>query len=87
MVLIAKGTEAFLGDIENVSATGCCVTRPQDWALDNGSDVILYLLIDDAHVFGALARVVWANAQWIGFEYREPQPLPPGDLRPLTAPT
>jgi hypothetical protein len=78
-VLIARGAEGFLGQIENVSATGCCVTRPHDWTLAVASEVILYLLIDGRHVFGAPARVVWANAHSIGFEYLEPQPLPPAE--------
>jgi PilZ domain len=75
-VLIANGIDGFVSHIENVSATGCCTTRPHDWSLDNGSEVVLYLMIDERHVFGAKARVVWTSAQFLGFEYLEPQPLP-----------
>lgn len=76
LVLIAHGAEGFLGHIDNVSATGCRTTRPHDWALGNGADVRLYLMIDESHVFSAEARVVWASTQFVGFEYLEPQPLP-----------
>ncbi|MEQ1513577.1 MAG: PilZ domain-containing protein [Lysobacteraceae bacterium] len=76
LVLIAYGPDGFLGHIDNVSATGCRTTRPHDWALANGTEVRLYLMIDERHVFSAEARVVWANPQFLGFEYLEAQPLP-----------
>jgi hypothetical protein len=75
-VLIANGTDGFLGHIDNVSATGCRTTRPHDWSLVDGTEVLLYLMIDERHVFGARAHVVWANAKFVGFEYLETQPLP-----------
>lgn len=75
-VLIARGVDGFIGHIDNVSATGCRVTRPHDWSLEDGTEVRLYLMIDARHVFGAEARVVWAGPQFVGFEYLEPQPLP-----------
>ena len=76
LVLIARGADGFLGHIDNVSATGCCVTRPHDWSLINGAHIRLYLLIDERHVFSAEARVVWSSPQFVGFEYLEPQALP-----------
>lgn len=76
LVLVARGAEGFLGHIDNVSASGCCITRPHDWSLGNGSDVRLYLMIDERHVFSAQARVVWASPEFVGLEYLEPQPLP-----------
>lgn len=75
-VLIARNDDGFLGHIDNVSATGCRVTRPHDWSLDNGTEVRLYLMIDGSHVFGAQASVVWSSSEFIGFEYLEPQALP-----------
>lgn len=75
-VLIARDAEGFLGNIDNVSASGCCITRPHDWSLADGTQVWLYLMIDERHVFGAQARVVWTSPQFVGFEYLEPQPLP-----------
>ena len=76
LVLIARGAEGFLGHIDNLSATGCCTTRPHDWSLTNGTQVRLYLMIDERHVFSAQARVVWASPQVVGFQYLEPQMLP-----------
>ena len=75
-VLIAHGAEGFLGQIDNVSASGCRVTRPHDWSLADGAQVWLYLMIDGRHVFGAQARAVWASAQFVGFEYLKPQAIP-----------
>ena len=63
-------------DTANGSRLATRATRPHDWSLANGTEVLLYLMIDERHVFGARARVVWASAQAIGFEYLEPQPLP-----------
>ncbi len=76
LVLIARGAEGFLGHIDNLSATGCCTTRPHDWSLSNGTQVRLYLMIDERHVFSAQARVVWASPQFVGFQYLEQQMLP-----------
>ena len=76
LVLIARGAEGFLGHIDNLSATGCCTPRPHDWSLSNGTQVRLYLMIDERHVFSAQARVVWASPQFVGFQYLEPQMLP-----------
>lgn len=77
LVLVAYGDEGFLGHVDNVSASGCCISRPEDWSLANGTEVRLFLLIDLRHVFCAAARVVWSSAQFVGFQYLEPQPLPP----------
>lgn len=76
LVLIAHGPDGFLGHIDNVSASGCRTTRPHDWALADGTEVRLYLMIDESYVFSAEARVVWASPQFLGFEYLELQPLP-----------
>ena len=76
LVLIARSADGFLGHIDNVSATGCCVTRPHDWSLINGTLVRLYLMIDERHVFSAEARVVWSSPQFVGFAYLETQILP-----------
>ncbi len=76
LVLITLGADGFIGHIDNVSATGCCVTRPHDWSLINGTQVLLYLMIDERYVFSAEARVVWSTPQFVGFEYLEPQALP-----------
>lgn len=76
LVLIAHGADGFLGHIDNVSASGCRTTRPHDWSLADGTDVRLYLMIDERHVFSAEARVVWTSPQFVGFEYFEAQPLP-----------
>jgi PilZ domain len=76
LVLIAHGPDGFVGHIDNVSATGCRTTRPHDWSLANGTEVRLYLMIDERHVFSAEARAVWASTEFLGFEYLEPQPLP-----------
>ncbi len=76
VVLIAQGADGFIGNMENVSAVGCCTTRPADWALSVGADVRLYLLIDLSHVFSVEAKVAWANDRYLGFEYFEAQALP-----------
>ncbi len=76
VVMIAHGTDGFVARMENVSAVGCCTSRPEDWALSVDDQVRLYLLIDLRHVFSAPARVAWTSDRFVGFEYLEPQPLP-----------
>ncbi len=77
VVMIAHGSaDGFVAHMENVSAVGCCTTRPEDWSLSVDDDVRLYLLIDLRHVFSAPARVAWISDRFVGFEYLEPQRLP-----------
>lgn len=76
VVMIAHGNEGFVAHMENVSAVGCCTSRPEDWSLNIQTEVRLYLLIDLRHVFSAPARVAWTSDRFVGFEYLEPQPLP-----------
>lgn len=76
VVMIAHGTDGFVAHMENVSAVGCCTSRPEDWSLNINDPVRLYLLIDMRHVFSAPARVAWTSDRFVGFEYLEPQPLP-----------
>lgn len=76
LVLIARDADGFVGHIDNVSADGCRVTRPHDWSLAVHTVVRLFLMIDERHVFSVEARVAWADAGHVGFEYLAPQPLP-----------
>jgi PilZ domain len=76
LVLIARGAEGFIGRMDNVSTTGCCITRPDDWSLPVGAEIRLYLLIDLRHVFSVTARVMWTSDHFIGFQYLERQDLP-----------
>ncbi len=75
-VLIDHGGSGFIGHIEDVSATGCRVSRPEDWSLADGALVRLFLLVDMRHAVSADARVVWSSDDWVGFEYSQPQSLP-----------
>ncbi len=76
VVMIAHGTDGFVAQMENVSAVGCCTSLPEDWSLQVGDPVQLYLLIDLRHVFSVAAHVAWVSERFVGFEYREQQPLP-----------
>ena len=75
-VLIAQDADGFIAQIENVSVTGCCTTRPLDWALALGAEVRLYLMVDMRHVHSVQARVMWCSEHFVGFQYLEQQPLP-----------
>lgn len=75
-VVIARDRAAFLGHMDDVSTTGCCTSRPDDWSLPVHARVMLYLLVDQNRVQAAPAEVAWANGEFVGFEYLEAQPLP-----------
>ena len=76
VVLIDHGGSGFVGHIEDVSVSGCRVTRPEDWSLEDGALVRLFLLVDLRHAVSAEAKVVWTSEDHVGFEYLQPQSLP-----------
>ncbi|MEO8011579.1 MAG: PilZ domain-containing protein [Dokdonella sp.] len=66
MVLISTGPSSW---IENISATGVLVVRPDDWRMTAGHSCALDLLIgEDLHIH-LEAHVARVTAQYIAFEY------------------
>jgi hypothetical protein len=68
----------YFSFMENISAAGCCIHRPKNLAaLPRGSKVRLFHNFGRSRSEAVPATVVWANDNFLGFEYGSPQTLPP----------
>ncbi|MGY6519553.1 MAG: PilZ domain-containing protein [Lysobacteraceae bacterium] len=78
-VLVARQDRAWLAQIQDLSEGGCGIFRPPGFDLAVAEVVTLYFQSapGPAHVAGA--RVARVENGSIGFEYHEPQSVPPGD--------
>ncbi len=69
MVLINTGPSSWTTEIENISATGVLVLRPDDWRITAGQACALDLLIgEDLHIH-LEAHVARVTASHIAFAY------------------
>jgi len=79
-VLLSRGADAWTTDIEDISASGVLVRRPDGWSHAIGSLFALDMMIGDdlnIHVEASVARV---TADHIGFAYTR---IPPDKEIPL----
>ncbi|HEY0232737.1 MAG TPA: PilZ domain-containing protein [Dokdonella sp.] len=63
-VYLSRGSQAWSSEIENISATGVLVARPESWSGRIGDLYALDMLFDEAldiHVEARLARVTEAE--------------------------
>lgn len=68
-ILMSQGGNAWSSEIENISATGVLVTRPEGWGGQIGDRYVLDMLIGDSldiHVEARLARI---TDERLGFAY------------------
>jgi len=69
MVLVSRGVNAWTSEIENISATGVLILRPEDWSGNAGDTCALDLLFgDDLHIH-LEASVVRVTQEFVGFAY------------------
>jgi len=79
-VLLSRGADAWTTDIEDISASGVLVRRPDGWAFPVGDHFALDMMIGDdlnIHVEASVARV---TAEHVGFAYTR---IPPDKEVPL----
>jgi hypothetical protein len=78
-VLIQVGEDVgYFTFMENISAAGCCIHKPKNLtALARGSKVRLFHNLGRGRSEAVDATVVWSNDNFLGFEYANPQELPP----------
>ena len=68
-VLISRGATSWATEIENISATGVLVLRPENWLLKAGESCAVDLLIgEDLHIH-LDATVVRVTSHHIAFAY------------------
>ena len=68
-VLISRGATSWATEIENISATGVLVLRPENWQVKAGESCAVDLLIgEDLHIH-LDATVVRLTARHVAFAY------------------
>lgn len=68
-VLLNRGTESFPTELEDISATGVRLRKPEHWTGDTGQTWVVDMIFgSDLHIH-VDARVMWVSRQWIGLAY------------------
>ena len=75
-VIVATNDKSCITQLENLSQSGCCIQKPADWKFSLNDVLNLYFIIDNEHVVDAEAMLVWEDANLIGLEYLQAQPIP-----------
>jgi len=77
-VMVVHGEKAWFAELLDLSENGCGVFRPEGWSLEEEELVRLFFFRDGGgaavNVPGRVARMTPTQ---VGFEYHEPQTVPP----------
>lgn len=76
-VMVIRGDEAWLAELVDLSEGGCGLFRPEDCALDVAEVVQLVFVEETGPAVLVGARVARVQDGLLGFEYHEPQQVPP----------
>lgn len=76
-VMVIRGAQAWLGEVKDLSEGGCGLFRPADCALDVAEIVQLVFFEEPGPAVVVDARVARVENGSLGFEYHEPQAVPP----------
>ncbi len=68
-VLMMHGDSAWSSELEDISATGVLVRRPEDWHGMSGEIYILDMLIGDGFTIHVEAMVMRVTEHHLGFAY------------------
>jgi hypothetical protein len=78
-VLVLREGEAWVGEVTDLSEGGCGLFRPADCTLEV-AEIVRMVFFDDIDPGPAVvvdARVARVESGSLGFEYHEPQSVPP----------
>lgn len=76
-LIVLCGNEAWRTELLDVSEGGCGAFRPRDCTLEVDVLVRLFFMDGPGHAIGVDARVARDDGRGLGFEYLEPQAIPP----------
>ena len=76
-VMIVHTTSAWFAELLDLSEGGCAVFRPAGCELEDEALVRLFFYDGDGPAVVIAARVARGDGARIGFEYHEPQAVPP----------
>lgn len=86
MVMVVRGSDAWVCELQDLSSGGCGVFRPAQCSLLEADIVRLYFYEDVGPAVPVDARVARIEDSSLGFEYHELQEVPPV-RRPRSEPT
>lgn len=75
-VVIATNEKSCITELENLSKSGCCVMKPEDWDFSPNDVLNLYFVIDGDHVIDVEAMFIWDDGYKIGLQYLQAQDVP-----------
>lgn len=76
-VMVIRGDDAWLGEVVDLSEGGCGLFRPEGCVLDVAQVVQLVFFEEPGPAVLVGARVARLQGSTLGFEYHEPQQVPP----------
>jgi hypothetical protein len=76
-LLVVHDREAWSAELQDISEGGCGIFRPEACDLEVGLLVRLYFYDGPGYAVGVDARVARDDPRSLGFEYHEPQTIPP----------
>lgn len=82
-VLVAREDRGWRSAVLDLSSGGCALLRPAGFDLHVGAVVTLYFLTRNGPGPAVGARVARVGARDLGFEYHEPQAVPPALAVPV----
>jgi hypothetical protein len=76
-VMVVHGESAWFSELVDLSEAGCGIFRPDGWVLEEDELVRLFFYREDAAAVNVAGRVARVTPTLVGFEYHEPQTVPP----------
>jgi hypothetical protein len=76
-VMVLRDNDAWVGEVKDLSEGGCGLFRTPDCDLDVAEVVLLVFFEGPGRAVSVPARVARVSSGSLGFEYHEPQTIPP----------
>ncbi len=76
-LLVVCDMLAWHAEVQDLSEGGCGIFRPEQCSLEVGQIVRLFFFEQPGPALGVDARVARVEQRTLGFEYHEPQTVPP----------
>ena len=83
-VLVAREDRAWRAAVLDFSSGGCALLRPAGFDLHVGAVVTLYIVVRSGPGPAVGAQLARVGPRDLGFEYHEPQTIPPRLREPAT---
>ena len=76
-VMVVHAESAWFAELIDLSESGCGIFRPEGWVLEEDELVRLFFPRDGSAAVNVPGRVARVTPTQVGFEYHDPQTVPP----------